>query len=349
MTEHGVDRLGAGGSAPPFFIVGCPRSGTTLAARILDAHPRLAVYLESNYYVTFRPLLRFYGDLTNPGNRRRLIADVVGKVRNQRVNPPRVDDIERELVAPTFEGVLETFLLLHARAQGKVRGADKTPGHFKYVEEIAVGFPASPPILFLVRDPRDVAVSMRKAWNMTLDQCTQIWNEAYLSLNGARESTTHVVRYEDLVRDPVTLTKDMCAVIGEAFDPVMLQSTGQPPVALRAIRHLDLKMLSGPVVRSSVGNYEVLPRDEIRRIEEACGMGMEALGYRFASRPSPPMRAPVINRPGPVRAAVQRLRYYGVNPERWRRGRFDWQLRLRLYLRNLLHRARRQGERGDQQ
>ena len=137
MTDHGVHRLGARGSAPPFFIVGCPRSGTTLAARILDAHPRLAVYLESNYYVTFRPLLRFYGDLEEPGNRRRLIADVVSKVRNQRVNPPRIDDVERELVAPTLEGLLETFLLLHARAQGKVRGADKTPGHFKYAEEIA--------------------------------------------------------------------------------------------------------------------------------------------------------------------------------------------------------------------
>lgn len=335
MSDHGVQPVGGGGSGP-VFIVGCPRSGTTLASRILDAHPRLAVYLESNYYVTFRPLLRLYGDLEVRGNRRRFIADVVSKVRNQRVEPPRIDDVERDLVAPTFEGVLATLLLLHARAQGKARGADKTPWHFKYVEEIATGFPGSPPVLFLVRDPRDVVVSMRRAWNMTLEQCTQVWNEAYLALNRAPASTAHIVRYEELVRDPVTSTQDMCAVIGEAFHPVMLESTGQPPAALRGIRHLDLKMLSGPVVPSSVGNYEVLPPGEVRLIEEACGMGMEALGYAFASRPCPRVRAPVIQRDGPVRTSVQRLRYYGLNRERWRRGQFDWRLRLRVYLRSLL-------------
>jgi hypothetical protein len=29
---------------PAFFIVGCPRSGTTLLGRMADAHPDLAVF-----------------------------------------------------------------------------------------------------------------------------------------------------------------------------------------------------------------------------------------------------------------------------------------------------------------
>lgn len=336
MTESPNPSAVAG--SEPFFIVGCPRSGTTLAARILDAHPRVAVYLESNYYVTFRPLLRLYGDLGDEANRRRFVADVVSKVRNQRVDPPGIDQIERELLAPTFEGILATLLLLHARGQGKARGADKTPWHCKYVNEIAAGFPDSPPVLFLVRDPRDVVASMRKAWNMTVDQCTQAWNEAYLALASAPNCATHVIRYEDLVSDPISSAKDMCAAIGEAFEPVMLESPGQPPAALRGIRHLDLRMLSGPVVPTSVGNYEDIPPEDVRIIELACGMGMEALGYSFVSRPRPAVRDPLIERPGLCRASTQRLRYYGLNRERWRRGLFDWRLRFKIYARHLSRR-----------
>jgi len=34
---------------PPFFIVGCPRSGTTLLRRMLDAHPEIGVAPETHF------------------------------------------------------------------------------------------------------------------------------------------------------------------------------------------------------------------------------------------------------------------------------------------------------------
>ena len=89
------------GSSSPFFIMGCPRSGTTLAAQILDGHSRLAVYLETNYYLFFRPILHMYGDLRRRGNRKRLIAHVLEAVRIQRATPPSVDDFHEALEAPT--------------------------------------------------------------------------------------------------------------------------------------------------------------------------------------------------------------------------------------------------------
>ena len=90
---------------PPFFIVGCPRFGTTLAAQMLDSHSRIAVYLETNYYPFFRAKLRLYGDLARTRNRQRLIGHVCRAISSQGVEPPMATEIEANLVAPTFEGI----------------------------------------------------------------------------------------------------------------------------------------------------------------------------------------------------------------------------------------------------
>jgi hypothetical protein len=44
-----VSELGA--DNPYFFVVGCPRSGTTLLRRMLDAHPRLAMMPRETHFI----------------------------------------------------------------------------------------------------------------------------------------------------------------------------------------------------------------------------------------------------------------------------------------------------------
>jgi len=39
-------------SNPFLFVVGCPRSGTTLLQRMLDSHPRLAVTNDTHFIPT---------------------------------------------------------------------------------------------------------------------------------------------------------------------------------------------------------------------------------------------------------------------------------------------------------
>src|SRR5512134_3866621 len=38
---------------PVLFIVGCPRSGTTTLQRMLDAHPRIAIIDETQWFVSW--------------------------------------------------------------------------------------------------------------------------------------------------------------------------------------------------------------------------------------------------------------------------------------------------------
>ena len=155
MTEPGDDRSETDSEPasplPPFFIVGCPRSGTTLVAQMLDSHSSIAVYLETGYYPFFHANLRLYGDLARARNLERLIGHVRRAILSQGVEPPPSSEIAANLVEPSFEGILATFLNFYAQQQGKTRSGEKTPTHFRYLDEIGEGFPESP-VLFLMRD-----------------------------------------------------------------------------------------------------------------------------------------------------------------------------------------------------
>lgn len=318
---------------PPIFVVGCPRTGTTLVGQILDTHSRIAVYLETTYYPLFGPIVHLYGDLRRRANLRRLLADLIRSTRVQRVTPPSVDALEEAVRDPSLEGVLAAFLHVYALERGKRRGAEKTPLHYRYVSEIAHGFPGSP-LVFLMRDPRDTIVSMRKAFGGTIEEAAHVWNEAFERYAEASDRV-HLVRYEELAREPVRVVEELCGFVGESYEPGMMRFFENVPEQLRALTHLDLGPLSSPVMATSIGNYREHPLDDIRRIETACAAGMEAMGYPFTLGPA---REGVQRRtrPGRLHAVIARLRYYGLNRERWRRGWFRWSLLARLYARHLL-------------
>ncbi len=114
----------------------------------------------------------------------------------------------------------------------------------------------------------------------------------------------------------------------------MLEFFTRIPEHLRAIRHLDLGRLDSPVSTGSIGHYREMRGNEVAEIEAICAEGMAAMGYErtttsrvIAARPRPP---------GRIRFGLDRLRYYGVNPERWRRGWARWRMILGLWARYLL-------------
>lgn len=317
-------------STTPFFIVGCKRSGTTLVSHILNSHSRLAVYHESYFYPIFRPQLHLYGDLHRPANLHRLIGDMRIAVQQQGHELPAADEIHRRLVSPTFEGVVSTVLLLYAEAQGKMRGGDKTPEQHAFLPEILDRLPASP-VVFMMRDPRDIAVSIQKVFGVSLQDAVHSWNTAFRSYQQVRDRV-HLVRYRHLVNRPEEIVRSMAIAIGEAYEPAMLDFFQRVPESLST--RFGGEKLGRPIDASSVGNFRQLSDEAIREIEDACGAGMEALELDFAF----PRRNRVsVSGPRPARSVMGRvidgLRYYGVNRVRWQRGLVRWRLMLSLRLR----------------
>jgi hypothetical protein len=316
---------------PPFFIVGPSRSGTTLLDTILDSHSRIAVYSESHYYPIFRPDLHRYGDLSRPANLRRFVSDVLEVIRTKRSKiPPTTEEFLDALIAPTFEGVFATMLQLHARQQGKFRSGEKTPHHHAYLGEILEMFPQSQ-VIFLMRDPRDVVLSMREAFGTSLKRAIHEWNDAFESYQRA-SSSVHAVRYEEFVKTPEEHCSALCAVLGESYEPEMLRFHERMRQSARRVPHHH-RLLFAPVGATSVGRFSQMPRRDIELIESACAAGMEALGYEFALGKPRVMR---IERPGRVNFFLDRVRYYGVQRFRWRRGITRLKIVLRVRANHLL-------------
>lgn len=309
----------------PFFVVGCPRSGTSLVAQLLDNHPRLAVYHETQFYPVFRPHLRYYGDLRRSGNARRLVADLREWLLLQGVTPPDPD----ELVAPDFEGVLSALLAAHARQEGKRRGGDKTPEHHRFLGEIRAGLPDSP-VVFVVRDPRDTVRSFCKAFGASTIDGARAWNRAYESYRLHRDQV-HLVRYEELVGDPDRVLAEICELLGEVYDPVMLEFFAHVPERLRSLPNAE--RLASPISTGSVGSFRDMPDAEVALVEQQCATGMLDLGYEPTGA-----QAPGSSPPRPSSFLVERLRYYWGRPDRVRFGWFRWKILLRGRLRHAVRR-----------
>ena len=329
---HGPPSYAAGGRPSPFFIMGCSRSGTSLVSRILDSHSRMAVYLETHYYPLFRPDLHRYGDLRRAPNLVRLIADLREVLSvHGRMPPPEVGEFLEALIAPTFEGVLGTLLHLYATRQGKVRGGEKTPGHAAYLAEILERFPESP-VIYLVRDPRDTVFFLRDDYGTSLQGGAWLWNEAFLSYRRSSRPV-HLVRYEELVRQPAEVVGAMCGFLGEQYEPGMLRFFQRVRGPSHAIPPTHRELLE-PIHARGIGRFRQMSADEIEWIEAACAEGMEEMSYPFTTSQR---RVVTMAPPSRLHVVLDRLRFYSRGDRaRLRRGWIRWKIVLRVRARYVL-------------
>jgi len=325
-------------AAAPIFVMGCHRTGTTLVRRILNSHSRIEIYHESQYYPIFRHEIYYYGDLGKRANLIRFINDFREVIRVQCLDPsdrvPETEEFLEALVAPTYEGVLATSLLLYAQHHGKMRGGDKTPQHYAYLPEISDSFPDSP-IIFLMRDPRDTVLSIRERFNTSIEGATRHWNEAVYAYQ-QKTRPVLLLRYEDLVQRPTEIIKSMCEFLGEPYEASMLRFFDKTPEQI--IEQKGGKLL-GPMDTSSVGRFESMSEAEIEQVERECAAGMQLMGYSFTILQEEEAVKARIILPSKRKFIVfvfDRLRYYNWNLTRWRHGWMRWKCMLKVRIRYLL-------------
>ena len=214
----------AAGGPPMPVVVGAPRSGTTLLRLMLDAHPQLAIPPETGF-------LRLAPPLAGQGWEE-FFAAVVGFPESapawEEFGIPS-DDFARELaaLAPfSVAGGFRTFYRLYAARHGKPRWGDKTPQYCRHLPAIAALLPEAR-FVHLVRDGRDVAVSLRERWfSPGHDIAVQaaFWRDqvAAARRDGPATGRFLELRFEDLVREPEASLRRLCHFLELAFDPAML-------------------------------------------------------------------------------------------------------------------------------
>ena len=273
-------------TAPPFFIVGCSRSGTTLLQVLLDAHPHIAIPPESLIFAHFAEIFDCYGDLGKESNLHALVKDILDDERIKRwglgISVAHFCERLRDF---SVRGVIEHLFQLYAEKEGKTRWGDKTPEHVFFLKEIKTVFPEAR-LIHLVRDGRDVAESLMRVFfgPNTIDRAALAWEKSVLTF---REFKSHLksteyleIHYENLVRSPEQELKKIFDFLGEeflSFDERIPETTSKAHYLQYDTIHTSLKKsISG----EKIGIFKSkLSQRQVEIFESIAGDLLESYGY----------------------------------------------------------------------
>jgi hypothetical protein len=234
------------------FIVGAPRSGTTLLRFMLDSHPLLAIPPETGFLSALAQFPRD-GDASRDA--------LFQLMTNFPPNEPAwqdfgldADELKSKLdcIQPfDLASGFRAFYRYYASRQNKCRYGDKTPIYALHVAAIRQILPEAR-FIHIIRDGRDTALSLRKVWFTVPDRSIPgLANYWKAFVCAARASAGNAgdymeVRYEDLVRDPEPVLQRICAFVDLPFDSSMLRYFERTPERLK--EHRTRVSVSGNVV-----------------------------------------------------------------------------------------------------
>ena len=197
----------------PLFIVGFPRSGTTMIEQTLSAHPRISAGDE----------LPVIGELT---------ALLPRMLNSPLPYPSALADLwlgdQREGLDNARDYYLQRARQLGALREGASRFTDKMPLNETHLGLISLMFPEAP-IIHLLRHPLDVVLSVFSHHLTHGFLCaydlTSIAKHYLLVMDLVEHYLREVkprylaVRYEDVIDNQEKATREMLGFIGEDFDP----------------------------------------------------------------------------------------------------------------------------------
>jgi len=327
----------------PVFIVGAPKSGTTLVRNLLDGHPELVVLpSEGQYWATF---LRRFGRATfssqidalgriwverfiNPDGQPPLW--LLGKTRADRTNS--YVDFIRYLTAwaHQLQGrgsgnlLLALALAFHAVTKGPANGraedgatpvawVEKTPLNELYLDLILTSFPRAR-FIHVVRDPRAIVSSRRtlKAYrgptrHSLVADCLLLRRSFAGGARNLRRLGTrryHVLRYEDLVQEPVEAVRHLADFLGVEDDASLTRPSvmGRPASSNSAYPHLRVP---GRIYDEASRRFvDVLNAREQLVIEGVLRREAGRFGYEWPAPPRPALIMAV------ARAGIEAIPFY---------------------------------------
>jgi hypothetical protein len=292
--------------APVPFIVGVPRSGTTMLRLMLDAHPDMAIPSET-YFVT--NLIEAGDGGAGPDQ----LANVL--VTHRRWGDLGIDEaaLRRRLTAmgrPSGGDAVRVAFELYAEGRGKPRWGDKTPAYLTNIAQIHAALPEAR-FVHLIRDGRDVALSilrmpeddrpMRRPDSAGL--VATRWSRRIRRARDQGERVPHYleIRYEDLVRDPEPALRSVCDLIELPFTGAMLEFHAQAATRLAEMdrdlaprddlpaqsaegRLAPHALASKPPTSDRVGVWRTeMSAEQLAEFEEEGGEMLRELGYDTGS------------------------------------------------------------------
>jgi hypothetical protein len=210
----------------PIFVVGHPRSGTTLLASMLGRHPDIASTPETLYMTEGQFQL---GPSLTVGAKATAARIQRTRLRHLPFSEKDVADELAQIGKLDAPAVFATLLDMFRRRQNKPRVLEKSPVHVRHIDELLTWFPDAR-ILWIVRDGRACVSSLLGVKWASKDPTVLgrgwVRNMAF-ALGSERRAGRSLMRisYERLVAEPEAAIREAEAFVDVDHDPSVLDHT----------------------------------------------------------------------------------------------------------------------------
>lgn len=271
----------------PVFVVGFPRSGTTLLYDMLLSSGGFAIYLtETHFFTTLAPR---FGNLANRKNRERLFAHYLDSAYF-RLTSLKPEDVQEQVMEECSNAgdFLRIVMEAMARRQGVGRWAEKTPDHLLYMKQIKSALPGAL-FIHIIRDGRDAALSVEKQnwvrpfpWDRKDNRlvCGVYWKwmvEIGRRIGATLGSDYMEVRFEDLIQQPQPTLARISEFIDHDlnYDRMLITAIG-------SLRRPNTSFQDKQDQFNPVGRWRKdFSRSQLRRFEALLGPMLRSLNYEL--------------------------------------------------------------------
>jgi hypothetical protein len=282
-------------SVPIFFIIGRPRSGTTLLRILFEAHPHVLIPPESPFiiglYKKYRKVTFWDETVINK------FCEDLFKQRYFDKWLIEKDKLYQSLLESkgrnTFQTIVRKVCLTYTSVFDKkeiLLIGDKNPAYSLFIQRIHKLFPEAK-IIHITRDYRDNYLSLIKV-NFEVPIVPLViyrWKFAYRRIQKLKKSCPELIyslKYEDLAAEPEVQFQEVCRFLGLDYDPAVLlfyKKKSEVEKAYSGSDDLDQvhQSLFNPIstVRMNLWQTEMSPRD-IRIADLVAGKTAEKAGYK---------------------------------------------------------------------
>ncbi len=236
-----------------FFVVGYPRSGTTLLASILGRHSKIFVPPETHFFNRILPFaIKTRGDI---------IETICNgpRIKDLGLRPMDFQSIDRAALADPAEAFL-CALKIAAKLHGKSVIGEKTPWHAMHIDLILKIFPHAR-IIAIVRDGRDCIISnLEQAWTHdSFRKHAAEWTMVNSAISKSRTNypeRVYGLKYEDLVQNTLAEIERVMTFLNIEFESGQFE-TDLPSDAVPNWESKWKGKANAEVTSTSIGRWRV--------------------------------------------------------------------------------------------
>lgn len=288
-----------------FFIIGNPRSGTTLFRLMLNAHPKISVAPESGFILWWWDK---YKDWTAANISDATLNEFVADIqKSKKIETWNLDfGVYREFLSTKHpENYVELISTVHEyyalsrQKEAKLWG-DKNNYYINELDKLINIFPKKK-YIHIVRDGRDVACSYLELNSKKIDsiyapklgsdieEIASEWQENVMRVMeqlGQNSCLYHVVKYEDLIVNTKDVLIGVSEFLGVEFSENMLTYYINEQDSNSASEPGDFHQWKEKIVRPPVGDSLMryqrdLKVDQVDKFNTIACSALKMFGYPF--------------------------------------------------------------------